>query len=97
MTKRRTHRELMTEPGYPKRRMKRESGETASGFAMYMAYQMGYGAAGGMGSIDRSLLPRRWQSNPYKPGTHRHAEYDRGRDAYHRDEGERHAERHWRV
>ena len=75
----------MTEPAYPKRKFKRLGGETASGWQMYIAFQFGYATAEPSGN----WIPRRWRTNPFRPGTHRHAEYERGRVAYKQDEAER--------
>lgn len=78
LPKKQTHRELMYDPQHSTRRFKRFMRMTTSGHHVEEAWNMGQAAV-------EQDVPKRWRTNPYRPGGHRWKSYEDGRQAALRD------------
>jgi hypothetical protein len=82
-----THREMMYDPQHSTREFKRFMRMTTSGHAAEEAWNWG------IASIEGDV-PKRYQTNPYRPGR-RHDLYEQGREAARRGQEEARTYRRW--
>jgi hypothetical protein len=88
LRKKQTHRELQYDPRHSTRKFKRFMRMTTSGGAAEEAWGMGQASVEGD-------MPKRWRTNPYRPGGRRWKLYEDGRESAMKDIEEARAHRRW--
>jgi hypothetical protein len=85
-----THRELVYDRQHSTRKFKHFMQMTTSGHQVKVAYDMGFTV-----EHDDYDVPRRWRTNPFKPGTRRHKAYADGVESAKQDKAELATYRRW--